>query len=342
MVKVVRREGREIIVRTPEDDEQLFTFLEVVDRVDQFPDNYSCNPCFKEQVYYLTTHEGEKIGFVLTIVLEEMRKYCHDLVADTFEIKESSKEICFKNHNAEDRNVKIAKIARRMFEQSTFEGIKGWRDERYAVWVKGSPYVLIERAMAGLLGIITYGVHVNGYTVDEATKEFKFWIPRRSATKPTWPLMLDNIVAGGIGYPHGIYDTVIKESVEEATLSQKEIEQRIRSVGVLSYVYFPRDIHVAAFDNESDFIVGEVEYIYDLQLSNDIIPKPNDGEVDSFNLLSLQEVIDSIVKKQFKPNCAIVMTDFLIRHGFLNAENEPNFLTLVNRMHRKLPFSVPN
>lgn len=342
MVKVTKCQGREIIVRTSEDDERSFTFLEVMDRVDQFPDNYSCNTYFKERVYYLMTHEGEKIGFVLALAVKEMLRCCGELTEDTFEIKESKKEIWFRDGMRDVRNMKIAEIGRKLFERSSIQAIKGWRDERYAVWVKSLPYVLVERAMAGLLGITTYGVHVNGYVVDEASKEYKFWVPRRSAVKPTWPLMLDNIVAGGIGFPHGIYDTVIKESMEEATLSQEEIERSIRSAGVLSYLYFPQDIDLVKFENESDFIVGEVEYIYDLRLTDKIIPKPNDGEVDSFNLMNLQEIIDSIVRKEFKPNCALVMTDFLIRHGFITTENEPHYLQLVNRMHRKIPFPVRN
>lgn len=45
----------------------------------------------------------------------------------------------------------------------------------------------------GLLGILQYGVHMNGYVRTEAGG-FKLWIARRSETKATYPGMLDNMV----------------------------------------------------------------------------------------------------------------------------------------------------
>ena len=41
--------------------------------------------------------------------------------------------------------------------------------------------------------MITYGVHMNGYTVIDG--EVKMWIGKRSATKPTFPNMYDNMVS---------------------------------------------------------------------------------------------------------------------------------------------------
>ena len=38
-----------------------------------------------------------------------------------------------------------------------------------------------------------YGVHMNGYLLTDNGK-FKMWIGRRSATKPTFPGLLDNMV----------------------------------------------------------------------------------------------------------------------------------------------------
>ena len=40
-----------------------------------------------------------------------------------------------------------------------------------------------------------YGVHINGYTWEE--DGLHMWLARRSNSKPTWPGMLDHIVAGG-------------------------------------------------------------------------------------------------------------------------------------------------
>lgn len=45
----------------------------------------------------------------------------------------------------------------------------------------------------GLFGVKRYGVHVNGYTVSDGG-EVSMWLARRSATKQTYPGLLDNVV----------------------------------------------------------------------------------------------------------------------------------------------------
>ncbi len=41
-----------------------------------------------------------------------------------------------------------------------------------------------------------------------------------------------------------------------------------------------------------------------------------DGEVESFKLLPLSEVVEGLRTSQnYKPNCALVVIDFLFRHG---------------------------
>jgi len=40
----------------------------------------------------------------------------------------------------------------------------------------------------------------------------------------------------------------------------------------------------------------------------------------------------------FKPNCALVVLEFLVRHGILTAENEPDYVEIVARLHRRLEF----
>ncbi|CAI4034540.1 hypothetical protein SMKI_10G3330 [Saccharomyces mikatae IFO 1815] len=334
--------GSEVLVRTQEDDLEGFSFLKIMDRIDPLPENFENYENFKEGVYYMCTHDGIRIGFVLKFVINEMKTICLETFEETFQLDEFNHELRFKSKDFEHRNNLIDQLADKMYLESSLTGVKGWRNEKYAIWVNREPYVLIERAMAGVLGIITYGIHINGYVLDPKSKKIQFWVPRRSATKQTWPLMLDNIIAGGVGYPYGIYETVLKESMEEANLEKHIIEDNIKAAGAISYLYFTGDISVTKFDKESDFIVGEVQYVYDLQLNKDIVPKPNDGEVENFNLFSLQETINALKNKEFKPNCALVTVSFLVRHGYITPENEPNYLELITRMHRRLPFPTLN
>jgi hypothetical protein len=79
-------------------------------------------------------------------------------------------------------------------------------------------------------------------------------------------------------------------------------------------------------------------YVFDLDLTG--FPADalviNDSSVESFELLTVAEVKQALARNEFKPNCAQVMLDFLIRHGQVTAENEPDFEEISMRMHRAL------
>ena len=342
MVKVgIRPNGKQVLIRTPEDNENKFSFLDIVNRVDSFPSHFENIKSFQENVYYLTTHHGIKVGFVCKFIISKLKSLIpQTLLDETFSIDDSAHQLAFKSKLFETRNRQLEEIGQILYKspECNLNALKAWRDEKYAIWVNGKPYALLERALSGPFGIITHGSHINGYVTDPVSREIRFWIPRRSATKPTWPLMLDNIVAGGLGYPYGPYETAIKESLEEANLEKDIVEKYIESVGVVTYFHYEGDADKDNFNSEKSYIVGEAEFIYDLNLPKDVIPKPIDGEVDSFNLMTLDDVVQSLVNKQFKSNCGFVMVDFLIRYRYINMENEHNYTEIVNKIHRNFPF----
>lgn len=80
----------------------------------------------------------------------------------------------------------------------------------------------------------------------------------------------------------------------------------------------------------------ELQYVYDLELPEDgsVVPETNDGEAQDFRLLSIAEVLASIWKGEWKPNCALVVVDFLVRHGLVSAETDARYLEVCGRLRR--------
>lgn len=68
-------------------------------------------------------------------------------------------------------------------------------------------------------------------------KDMLIWVPRRSATKATWPGYLDNTVAGGIIAGMSPLETIIKECDEEASLPEDLVRSQLRHVGAATYTY---------------------------------------------------------------------------------------------------------
>ena len=218
-------------------------------------------------------------------------------------------------------------------KQGVFEVLKGWRNEKYPVFGPGGEYLFeIERSASPLFGIVTYGAHMTGYVEDGSG--LKIWIPRRAKNKQTYPSMLDNTVAGGMCTGEKPFECIVREAMEEASLPESVVRASILARGCVTYTH----VRDARAGGEVGLLQPEVEYVYDLKLDPSVTPRPGDNEVEEFKLLSVEEVQEALEQGEFKPNCAVIMIDFFIRHGLLTAENEPDYLDIVARLHRRLEY----
>lgn len=233
------------------------------------------------------------------------------------------------------RSALMAQTLAETIRWGEFEILKGWRNEMYPIYGPEGEFLLeMERSATPLFGIVSYGVHLTGYVEAEDGSGLKLWIPRRSRTKQTFPGMLDNTVAGGMSTRERPSECAVREAMEEASLPEDVVKANAVAAGCISYVYI-RDSRAGG---ETGLLQPEVEYIYDLKLPANVIPKPCDSEVEEFYLLSIEQCKQALANGEFKPNCALVLIDFFIRHGILTPENEPDYLEIISRLHRLLEF----
>ena len=231
----------------------------------------------------------------------------------------------------EHRSKLVAQSITEAVKLGHFDVLKGWRNESYPVYGPGGEFLLeMERCASPLFGIVTYGAHMTGYVEDAAG--IKIWVPRRAKNKQTYPSMLDNTVAGGMCTGEKPFECIVREAMEEASLPESVVRASIVPVGCVTYSH----VRDARAGGETGLIQPEVEYVYDLKLDPSVIPRPGDNEVEEFKLLSVPEVQEAMKRGEFKPNCAFILVDFFIRHGILTAENEPDYLDILSRLHRRL------
>jgi hypothetical protein len=146
-----------------------------------------------------------------------------------------------------------------------------WRDELYPIYedpFRGqTPERIaceVERAAAALFGIVTYGVHMTIYQrpVTDGEGEMMVWVATRAKTKQTyvrhshflnflpradnwvwgaynirWPGFLDNSVAGGIPAGMSAFESLVKESMEEASIAGDIVRKHARVAGCISYFF---------------------------------------------------------------------------------------------------------
>lgn len=219
--------------------------------------------------------------------------------------------------------------------ENVFEVLKGWRNELYPIYgpyTTKKPMLNMERAGSALFGINSYGVHMTIYV--DTPQGLKIWVPRRARNKQTYGGMLDNTVAGGLGSGEKPFECLVREAAEEASLSEQLVRSNAKACGTVSYFHI-RDTKAGG---EAGLLQPECQYVFDMEIGAEVIPKPGDNEVEDFYLWTVDEVKRALAEGQFKPNCAAVLLDFFIRHGILTSENEKDYMEIVSRLHRKLPF----
>jgi len=196
--------------------------------------------------------------------------------------------------------------------------IQAWREEYYPVtpdWHR-PPLMRIGRAAAPVFGIRAFGVHLNGYV--RKPDGLHMWVAHRARNKPTFPGMLDNTVAGGQPIGLGLMANLVKECEEEAGIPEPLARQAV-SVGLVSYTHAP-----------PEGVKPDQMFCFDLELPDDFVPVPVDGEVETFSLWPVERVAETVRDSfDFKFNCSLVVIDFLIRHGVLTPDTEPDYAALV-------------
>ncbi|XP_052182167.1 nudix hydrolase 20, chloroplastic-like isoform X2 [Diospyros lotus] len=220
-----------------------------------------CNRGSDKQTKFIPfVTEDQTVGYVHNGFADHLRRFQDVFIFPT----NNSYNNHFGNHvtlhpalrTHEEKTRAVADVVKCLGE----EIIPGIRNELYPVTSSfGIPaFFSLERAAAPYFGIKAYGVHMNGY-VERAGQKY-LWIGKRSEVKPTYPGMLDHLVAGGL--PHGIAcgKNLVKECEEEAGISSS-ISNKAIPVGAVSYV-----------DIDGYRYKRDVLFCYDLRLPEDFIP----------------------------------------------------------------------
>lgn len=206
--------------------------------------------------------------------------------------------------------------------------IPGWRGEPYPVSTGfyDPPLLTIERAAAVKFGTMAYGVNLNAYVQKE--DGIYMWIARRSDQKPVAPGKLDHAVAGGQPTGISVHENLIKECWEEAGIPA-ELARQSTPVGTISYL-----------TEREGGLRHSLFFNFDLELSDGFQPRNTDGEVQSFALWPMHDVIDRMRDTEdFKFDVPIAILEFAIRHSIIGPD-DPDYIAINEalRIGRAAPF----
>ncbi len=267
----------------------------------------ACNPVVDEP-FLPWLVEGRVVGWLRPALAEALERY-----PEVFRVLPQRVELAPGLDTFESRSQALARVGEQLAELGLVTPPMG---ELYPVTAgrREEACCIMDRAVAAWFGVRTFGQHLNGFLRRDG--EIHMWIGRRARDRLVFPGRLDHLVAGGLPWGVGLWENLEKECWEEAGIPPPLARQAV-PVGLVSYN------RVAQRGFRSDVL-----YCYDLELSPDFEPRNTDGEVESFTLLPLEEVARLVRDTdEFKLNCNLVITDFLIRHGYIQPD-EPGYLAL--------------
>ena len=246
--------------------------------------------------------DDQLVGRMRPAFAELLRKY-----ADVFQQNGSGITLHSALSGYADRTEALAEVMQQLVADGHHDHLMG---EPYPVTagLRHEALFEIDRTASSLFGLRTFGQHINGFVKDG--DELLMWVAKRASDKRTFPGMLDQLVAGGLPMGINLQENLQKECYEEAGIPETLANQAV-PVGAISY----------NVDNVKGYKY-DILYCYDLLLPENFTPVCTDGEVDEFMLQPMAEVMSTIVETdRFKPNCNLVVIDFLLRHGYISPEH---------------------
>ncbi|WP_338661484.1 DUF4743 domain-containing protein [Pararoseomonas sp. SCSIO 73927] len=168
----------------------------------------------------------------------------------------------------------------------------------------GPVLATVDRGVLPAMGIVSQGVHANGLV--RRPDGLHLWVGWRAKDKAIAPGKLDNVVAGGIPAGMDPERCLAKEAEEEASIPA-DLAVKARLVGRVSYVM-----------RTEEGMRRDLLHLFDLDMPEDVIPRPNDDEVERFELWPVGKVLEAVRDTDdVKFNVNLVLIDLFLREGLV-------------------------
>jgi len=245
---------------------------------------------------------NRQLGWMRPAFAEELRRF-----PATFIVEDDRVLLHPALDQFELRNIAIAEALDDLVATGVLSHVMG---ELYPVVSKwgDAPVFLLDRAVVSAFGVRSFGQHLNAVVPTESG--VSMWIGRRAPDRHAFPDQLDQMVAGGLPFGIAPEANLAKECEEEAGMEQ-QLAARAVATGHVSY----------RRETEAGLRTDTI-FCYDITLPTTFSPHCTDGEVAEFFLWPLEEVARVVRETdEFKPNCNLVVIDFLLRHGLITADH---------------------
>ena len=269
----------------------------------------ACNPVITER-FVPWEINGQVYGWLRPSFIEHLRQF-----DQLFAFSDIQVGLCNPTLQGEALTAELSNVVNTLYEQGVlphkpmnepYPLTAGERDQAIAE---------IDRVAASHFGLRSFGQHLNGYV--NYNGRLLLWVGKRARDRAIFPGAWDNMVAGGLPQGISLEENLIKECQEEAGMSAA-LARQATYVGSIAY----NRVNANGFR-------PDVLYCYDIELPATFIPQNTDGEVESFHLMPVEDVLQIVRDTDdFKLNCNLVIIDFALRHRLIS-EDDPDYRALL-------------
>lgn len=171
-----------------------------------------------------------------------------------------------------------------------------WRDERLAVTdAHAMPVAAIERAAVRALGIASHAVHL--MVCDERGR---IWVQQRAFDKATDPGQWDTTVGGLVAAGESTLAALAREAWEEAGVRIDSLQ----GLAPLGRISVRRPV-------AEGYLVEHID-MFKATPPAGLTPANQDGEVERFECLDTQALVDRLHAGAFTPEAALILATWLM------------------------------
>ena len=309
-----------------------FTNLALVERVDTWPYLTKDPAAYKNYIasyyYFLIKGHDTPFGYIHKNLIAQMPWFY------SYKIDHSKRHFTLLVPHAsdvKDRSELMNYTLRMWGELDEAPSFNYWGDgsKEFPLMSSTGEHVLdMDGSGVDVFGVIRSSVHLIGWV--RTAEGVKILVPRRALTKKSFAGMLDSTVGGRLVTGEKPVDGMIRKCEEEMGIGPEYTRANVKACGVNSFQMAVGDTKL------EEACQCQVQYLFEMEIRQDAAPRVNSGDVGEMHLLSVDELRKVMADGEVKSTSNMVYLEFLIRHGYVNSENEPDLVEICSRLHRRL------
>ena len=185
----------------------------------------------------------------------------------------------------------------------------------------------IDNAGTELFGVPKYSVALTASTyVDEHRR---YWVPQRSFADAHSSGKFDNLASAILGPGETLFNVIKQMANKQAWLPIEYTDTALRPCGTISYHTWKQKVPFLATAQP------HVQYVYEIELDEDRQPAAN-SDVRALKLLNFGQIWNLLASGEIQEHAQMTYLAHFVRHGYVNAENEPRLQEIQTRLHRRV------